>query len=446
MRPDTVRTGRILRVAAAAPVLVLLGATLAFHPAPDLAPYQPESPAPGTIDTVAGQPGDTGQPADGQDREAIVTLRDGQRYTGILVERNAERVVLRISGIDMPIKAASIDRINVLPPISERYRELRDAIADDDVDALLRLVDWLRARGQWNLALSEVDDVLARHPEHPDAKYLKTLITQQKKLAEGPKVPRPRPEAPEAQAPAAPEAAPAIPLLSERDINIIKVYEVDLANPPRMVIDHATIARLIQEHPDDPLIPPTAAGRDALYRIPPVKILELMFKMQARNLYDQVKILDQPESMRAFRDDVHRTWIAGSCATTRCHGGTEAGRLRLESRRPGTDATVYTNFLILDRFKLADGTPLINYDEPAKSPLLQLGLPRDSSLYQHPTVIGRESQSDLWRPVFRSVDDRRFGNAVDWIKSMYRPRPQYPVQYEIPAPPPEGEAEPPVVR
>ena len=35
-----------------------------------------------------------------------------------------------------------------------------------------------------------------------------------------------------------------------------------------------------------------------------------------------------------------------------------------------TDQVAYTNFLILERFKLDNGMPLINYAEPARSPLL----------------------------------------------------------------------------
>ena len=105
-------------------------------------------------------------------------------------------------------------------------------------------------------------------------------------------------------------------------------------------------------------------------------------------------------------------------------------------------------FLILDRYRLADGKPLIDYEEPAKSPLLQLALPREHSLNPHPAIPGEESRSDLWRPFFRSTDDRAFVRAVEWIKSMYRPRPEYPISYSPPGPsnPPAQGNEPPVVR
>jgi hypothetical protein len=80
--------------------------------------------------------------------------------------------------------------------------------------------------------------------------------------------------------------------------------------------------------------------------------------------------------------------------------------------------------------------PLINYAEPASSPLLQMGLPRDESTIKHPELPA--SMAGRWRPVFRSPDDERFRRAVEWIRSMYGAkdgkRPEYPVTYEPPQP------------
>jgi hypothetical protein len=400
-------------------------------------------------------------------REAIVQLRDGQRFTGYLVERTPERVVLKIAGIDTPIRDELIDRVIVLPPVRERYLAMRAALEADDIRGILLLVEWLRTREQWDLALYEVDQVLASFPNDPEARRLRLLIISQRDLAErarqraaeaarqrdrqaqedageGVLPPdRPPPVAPRREGPQA--AAGDFPLLSDAQINLIKVYEIDLASPPRLVIERDTITRLITQYADDPHMPRTREAQAALYRASPARILELMFRVRARNLYSEVKVLDQPRSMRQFRDELHRSWIMNSCATTRCHGGTEAGRFRLHNRRPGSDETVYTNFLIMERFRLADGTPLINYDDPGRSPLLHLGLPRDSSRYPHPAVPGVDGRGDLWKPAFRNPTDRRFLEATEWIMSMYRPRPDYPIEYTLP----DGEAlpaEPPIER
>jgi hypothetical protein len=377
-------------------------------------------------------------------REATITLKDGQRYTGELIDRNASALIIRIAGIDTSIPLSLVDRVEILPPILERYRTMRAAIDNNDVDRLLMLAEWLRGKQQWELAIAELDHILEVQPENTEAKRLKLLVESQRDLSQKSAPP---------PLPGAPGGPPAVipvdfPLISDKDINLIKVFEVDLTDPPRMVIDRETITRLMDEHAGDPLIPNKPQDREAMYRLSPARLLDIMFRVQARDLYPNVKVLEQPRSMRLFRDDVHRTLIANYCATTRCHGGAQAGRLMLASRRPSAEATVYTNFLILDRFRLTDGTPLIDYGDPAKSPLLQFGLPRDLAAFKHPVVPGTGGRGDAWRPFFRSPDDRRYTDAIQWINNMYKPHPEYPIVYSTPAPesvaPKPGEA--PVVR
>ena len=359
-------------------------------------------------------------------REAVVILKDGRRFHGELVSRNSERITIRIAGIDTPFSMSIVERVEVLPPVLERYRIMRAAIDDADAAQLLLLVEWLRARQQWDLAVAELDHILALHPDNADARRLKLLVESQRALSQRP--------APQNVLPGAktPGPIPDFPLLSDQDIDLIKVYEVDLTDPPRMVIDRATITRLLDEHGADERMPRTPEDREALYRTSPARILDLMFKVQARSLYGSVKVLDQPRPMRLFRDSVHRTVVANYCATTRCHGGEEAGRLKLAAVRPNSEPTVYTNFLILERYRMPDGAPMINYENPARSILLQFALPRDEADTDHPIVAGRQGRGDLWRPFFRGPDDSRFKDAVAWVRSMYQPRPEYPIDYRGP--------------
>jgi hypothetical protein len=365
-------------------------------------------------------------------REAVVVLKDGQRFNGFLVQRLPDRTVLRIAGIDTPIRNTLIDRVEVLPPVLDRYRQMRSVIDDTDVDRLLLLAEWLRVRAEWDLALEEIDQVLAVSPGHPDGERMRLLVISQRELAHRPKTDRPGGEGAGPALPPDPQAN--FPLLSPREINLIKVYEIDLKNPPRIVIPREVVDQLLQMYKGDRRVPQTPEEQAMLYRSSPTRVLDLMFRLRARELYERVQVVDQPRSMRLFRDDVHRTWIMNSCATARCHGGAEAGRLQLYTKRPNTEPTVYTNFIILDRYRLPDGTQLINYDEPADSPLLQMGLPREPSTHPHPLVPSLDGRGDLWRPFFRSKDDFRFQQAVEWIKSMYRPRPDYPIDYRPPTP------------
>lgn len=428
------------------------------RPMPQSSPTAPTGVAPAPAPTgepapqpppVAPPPAPTGAPSGspttapvGEPREAVVQLKDGQRYTGELVEQGPQRIVLKIAGIETPIQLSLVDSVEVLPPVLERYRAMRATIDDNDVERLLLVVEWLRARDQWELALAELDHILDLQPDNGEARRLKLLVEAQRNLTQNQTYPAPKADV---------VPAPALvdfPLLSEKDVNLIKVYEADLADPPRMLIDRETITRLLEEHAADPLIPKNPQERDAIYRWSPARILDLMFRVQARNLYANVKVLDAPRPMRLFRDDLNRGLIANNCATSRCHGGVEAGRLMLTNKRPNSDQSVYTNFLILERFKLPDGKPMINYDEPGASPLLNMALPRDVAAVKHPQVPGPGGRGDLWKPFFKSTDDPRFQAGLEWIQSMYRPRPDYPIEYHSPAPEPvrPKPGEKPVVR
>jgi len=366
-------------------------------------------------------------PSKGQ--EVAIILRDGRRFEGILVDQTEFRVVLRIAGIDTTFDAEKVDRVRLLPSVEEQYLSLRAAIDDRDAPGLLRLAGWLLERKRYRLALAEVERVLEFDPRNQDARRLHTLIAAQEELAQ-----RAMPEEPDAPAANPVAQKREFPLLTPEQVNLIKVYEIDLANPPRMVIDRATIGKLIDSFPGHALIPATREGREAFLSERPEKILDTMFQLQARDLYPLVRVLDHPRPFRLFRDHVYRTWLINHCASNRCHGGEGAGRLALFNRRENSDATMYTNFLILERFRLDDGTPLIDYAEPARSPLVQMTLPRDQALFEHPVVPNASGRGDQWKPLFQSTDDRRFAQAVEWIRSMYSPRPEYPIDYTPPRP------------
>ena len=396
-----------------------------------------DAPRPEPPPTPPSEPAPPPQAEPGLD-EAVLVLRDGQRITGILVGRTPETITLRIAGIDTTFPATSVERFQVLPPVLERYQEMRAAIDPTDLQQMLRLVEWLRARERFDLALAEVDRALAVTPGNPEAARARALIVGQMELAA--KAGKGRKDGPPAEAePDQPEAPAAprrdFPLLTPEQINLIKVFEVDLKDPPNLLVPRDAVGRLMTQHAGDPLIPSTAEGRDAMYRASPATILDIMFRLQARDLYPRVQVIGQPRSMRMFRDDVNRTWLVNACATARCHGGEEAGRLQLASRRPASDKTVYTNFLIVDRYRLPSGMGLVNYEDPVRSPLLQAGLPRRDALYPHPVVPGPGGRGDLWRPVFpQGTRDSKYQQAMDWIRAMYRPRPEYPVEYTPPGP------------
>ncbi|MGP1271775.1 MAG: hypothetical protein ACTS22_00420 [Phycisphaerales bacterium] len=374
-------------------------------------------------------------PADPGPRTATVILHDGQVLTGELFAESPERVVLLINGVRTTIETRRIRESYIQPPVLDRYRTIRRTIADDDVDGLIQIAEWLIAKGRPDLAIPDLELALEADPFARRARELRLIALEAIRLRESRTTPAERDDNTTQPRTTPTCAEPAdFPLITEADVNLIRVYEVDLDNPPRMTLERRHMEAVLDEFAGQPGVPGTAAGREALLDAPVAEQLATLFRLRAREHYHRVEIHEEPESLRRFRDDVFRTWLNNACATARCHGGAEAGRLRL-ARASRTDPKVYlTNLVILDRYKTEDGAPLIDYAAPASSRLLQAGLPRHVAEFPHPEVQG-------WRPVFRGINGGQFREAVDWIQSMYVPRPDYPIAYTPPTAMEPGEPE-----
>lgn len=400
--------------------------------------------------------------------EYELVLVDGRVIVGKLVETHDDHIIFAVGGVPTRFSKTSVSAIKNLPPIDVRYKQLRSAIDDNDGPGLMRLADWLRSRKQYEYAVTEIDAALKADPGNPEARQLRILIIEEQKIAASaknkskpqgdPAVQKPKPAPKPVEEKVKPTEEPsekvheadqdgkkaganAFPLLDEAQINVIRVYEVDLSNPPKMVISKEALERFMTKFAGSRIeggesIPTSDAGRQMYARKKPAEILNDMFTLRARDFYPEVKVLENPKSLQLFRDNVNRTWLVNSCATSRCHGGEAAGRLYLYDKRPTSDAAAITNFFILDKFRMTgeDGKAigLIDFNEPANSPLLQMGLPRAEARFKHPEIEGKVR----WKPVFRSTEDERFQQAVDWIKALYPKRVEYPIDYTPPKPPP----------
>ncbi len=399
---------------------------------------QPPTPA-STPATPSASPAST--PAQPRNSLALpeveVFFRDGTQTSGTLLAQDDDSVTLLISGIATKFPRPGIERVRTLPSIDEQAEALKAMVDPRDADGILRVAEWLRSKERYERALAEIDRVLDFEPENARAREMRTLIIQQKLLLDRKGKPPEKAE----KSPTPKKPVFDFPLLTPEQINLIRVFELDLEASPRLIIQRETVVKLLEKYAGRDGIPVGEEGREVFLRRRPAEIMDTMFRLRARELYGEVKVLDSPPSLRLFRENVHRAWLMNSCATTACHGGDNAGRLFLHNRRTMSDATVYTNFLILDRFKLADGTPLINPTEPARSPLLQLALPRGEGHFKHPEVVVGATHA-RWRPVFSSREDSRYKDAIQWIESLFKPRPDYPIHYTPPAPPGSETAKP----
>lgn len=363
--------------------------------------------------------------------ECVVTMNSGRKITGFLIESRDESIVIRLEGVDTTYQRKNISSVEFLAPVSERYEELREQIEDSDVETRLILVEWLRAREAYTLAFNELESILEIAPEYPEAKTLYNWLKAYLELNDKTRA-RKKKRSTATQKPQDTNSSDGVPVLDEKQVNLMRVYELDLRDPPRLIVEDETLRELMARHPEK--FPMDADAREEYFDLPEHEKLRLLFTHRARDLYEQVRVFEDPAMLRAFRDSVHARngWLINACASTRCHGGEEAGDFRLVNDKPNSVETAYTNFYIIDHYTLEDGTPLLDLDNPERSALLQLATRPANAIRVHPEVP-LERPGARYRPIFRSSRDRKFQQAVDWINSIYRPRVDYDIGYP-PAP------------
>ncbi|MFO0857511.1 MAG: hypothetical protein U0640_09180 [Phycisphaerales bacterium] len=436
-----------------ATIALVAGLAIAQTTQPEAQPASEPTKEPATQEAPAATPppsaaksNEAQNSKDNVGREVEIVRRDRSRLRGVMISQDDKAIVLSISGLRTELPLGEVESMQVLPSVEERYALLRTSINDHDVDAILNLARWLRERERYALAHREAERVLQIEPNNATAIELKRQLEAQMKVL-GQKVPAkeeatkvaPR-EGVDALPPAEPEE---FPLLNDEQINLIRVFETDLRDPPRMIIKRKVVEAFLDKYAGTVvegrgMVPVNPEGRKQFIAQRPATILSWFFDLRAREFYTQVQVEENPRSLRLFRDNVHRTWLMNTCATSKCHGGEEAGTLYLTNRNPASDRSAYTNFLIMERYRTTQGLPLINYNEPSKSPLLQYGLPRERAAFKHPEAGG---QARRWTPAFTGEEDPRFRAAVEWIESMYDQRPDYPIEYKAPVPGPLKAAE-----
>lgn len=365
--------------------------------------------------------------------EGVVIMRDNSRQRGLIVQDGFERVELLINGIPLVIPRERVSHILLEEPLDQQYLKYRLSIDSSDLEAHLNLCRWLIQRNAYDLAIKELNQVVSTH-RNPEAIRLLQLVEAQVLLQER------HDDAPPATT--APKSDRRSNRLTDREVNLIRVYEIDLEDPPRVLVPRNAVMELCEQYGTSSLIPDSEAEQMELAASPSIDIVRLMFKLRARELYDRIEVLSEPLALQLFRERVHDTWLMNNCSTTRCHGGTGAGRFQLQRARSTDNRTRYTNLLMIDRFRCEDGGSLVNWDDPPSSRLIQYGLPSDQTKTPHPDVPG-------WKPVFGGSQRDLARGAELWIASMRStPRPIYPVgESIIPIPPseplPEGETDTP---
>ena len=361
------------------------------------------------------------------EQPGVVVLRNGQQRAGTIIEDGFEFVIVEIEGVRARFRRDAVDYVRLEPTIDERYENFKATGAHTVPERHLALCEWLVDVRRYELAESELLDLIRRH-ELPQAERLLNVVRAQLALRAASKesdadgaTSRPDGDDDDDTVRGKPR------LISDADVNMVRVYEIDFHDPPKIAIHPDTIQRLIRDHAENPLLPASQTERARLFKAEPLEIVNLMFDLRARELYSEINVLSEPHALNLFRQRVHNSWLMNNCATSRCHGGPDAGRFFLERRNHKSARTRYTNLLTLERLEVDPARPLIDYQDAGNSLIIQYGLPREFARRPHPPARG-------WTPAFRRADDRLVIETVTWIESMFQPRPDYPVEFD-PDPP-----------
>ncbi len=352
----------------------------------------------------------------------IISLRDGTTLRATIISDEYEGVTYEIAQVPNLLKREHVLSVTLLPSIEDQLEKLKLTIPKDDVTRRLQLARWLMQEGRPDLAVVELEQLATDSPSH-DA--VASLLAVARRANEARQAVAPTVEGSAGTAPSNPYLGR---LLTPEEVNLIRVFEVDLNDPPRLSIDPSTVRDLLTQYSTSKFVPAEEADRERLVRADSVEVLRLMFALKAREFYPRVKVVNDPTSMRLFARNVYTRWLIPNCATSRCHGGTDAGDFFLHGANANDDQVRTTNLLTLLR-KEIDGAPLVDFGSPRDSLVIQYGLPRHLARTPHPAVKG-------WTPALGRAADRMAAEAEMWIRSMYQPRPDYTVDWEPPARPP----------
>ena len=363
-------------------------------------------------------------------RTGMVELRDNTILRGLLIKDDFDEVVIEIEGVRARLPRSSVYSAQFDLTLTEKLARFKEMIEPTQYLRRFELARWLFDEEAYALAKVELESLIA-DSQMPEAIALLKFVDAQialesKRPSEVTDAGTDGGDAEAEERSGTVDLKDLLPneILSARDVNLIRVYEIDFSRPPKLFVSPDSIRSILETYGDSNLIPADSVGRTKLFRADPLDIVQLLFELKARDLYDQIEVQSEPHALNLFRQRVHDAWLIPNCATSRCHGGLQAGRFFLHRRNSRSERVRYTNFLILDRWDL--GTrPLLDFDDPTNSLIVQYALPRNEARFPHPEVKG-------WRPVFTKSNQRLLKDTIGWLERMYQPRPRYPVSFEPP--------------
>lgn len=366
-------------------------------------------------------------------KPGVVKTKAGQTLEGDVDDRG-DTVIVDIRGIQTTVDRKNVASIEYPPSIEEQFAQQRSKLDAKDVKGRIGLARWAFDRRRYDLARALLEEALAIDPNSREATDLAETVHSQIRME---RLATESSEESRASSPSGRVAArPSVASgsadrrhLSPADINVIRQMELAADEPVRVRLENDVQRRYVSAYE-------ISAGQFA--RLTPWERATEIINSKDERFIADVKILEDPRSIREYRGTIQRLILSG-CATTSCHGGPAGGSLVLFTNSANSDPVVYTNFYILQNYRHDAGQAgqapaegagpahrMIDRATPERSLLLQYALPMQSADLPHPDVPG-------YRPIFSSRRDPRYRQILDWMTYTLSPvQPHYPVDYEMP--------------
>ncbi len=347
-----------------------------------------------------------------------ITLTDGRVLIGEVEETDEGYQITLRQGAVITKTKEEVEKIEAFKTVQDEYQQKLDKIKEkgqhEDPEAHYKLAMWAYENDKLEIARKELKETIRLDPQHEKAKLLLRVV-EGKIKGEKPTTPtdetkRPRPEISPKQ------------LVSMEDIYKIRIEEIGADERVAVVFKDDVIERFI-----DMMLKRGEFNRakaKAFRQLPDYRKLSVILENISVTDYgikNDILIKSDPQVMKDFRNDVWPT-VAQRCASVECHGsGGGKGGLKLYSVRGPDTRSLYTNFVLMNRFS-TDRYRLIDRDNVEYSLLLQHGLPPRFATTKHPEEIN---------PVFTDMKDRKYIAIENWIKSLAGPpAPDYRLNYK----------------
>ncbi|HEV8378755.1 MAG TPA: hypothetical protein VGP99_07885 [Tepidisphaeraceae bacterium] len=355
-------------------------------------------------------------------RPGTIRTKDGRSIEGDITDRGAEGATITTRAGQITIRADEIAEIQYGGNIKEAYEKRLAALPKNaGARSHIDLARWLYENKEYELARKEVDTALAIEPNNEDAAVLRQTIDRTMLLEKRPGAARPPAGAGAGAANKTPggTAIKDRRLLNADQINTIRQFE--LRN------DEQRVRVRLDNNVGKKYIEMANIAPNEFARLPDaLKALEIL-KNGTQEMRKDVKIITDPQAILEYKAKVQPALLQG-CATTACHGGSNAGNFLLYNPADN-DAVTYTNFYTLTQFTSPVEKVqrrMIDRVYPQNSLILQFGLPRERAEFDHPDVNG-------WKIVYSGTQDNKYQQILDWIQNGLVPvQPNYGIEFTLP--------------